>query len=436
MNNIFLRYILEFAVIIPGAVFSLLPVQKNLRFRPALVYVIAAAIISFFIPAGSAVCMYYGLRSNAFLMPGLLLFFIPYYLTVTLSFSKKLFLFLQAMLFVGFNTMYGAYLMAPIETDSFLFKTPTGVMVLLINLIIGIIFFQTFSIKLPMLLHTEDLDKIWGWLCIIPTSLLTLVFLLVPQDMSLVMAGRVRPLTLALLTLIPFGILVLYQVIWISVDSITENHRLQQENSLLRMEEKRYEEMRAYMDASRKIRHDSRQHLLVIQDLTEKGDLEQLRDYLDQMTDYNSVTYQTYCGQPSVDAIASYYDRVGKEQKIQFSWTLQLPEKLSMNIADYCSMLGNLVENSVHAVSGLPEPQRRITVVSRMISDQMLGLCVENPYEGTILFDRDGLPRSDEPDHGIGLASVSATVHRYNGTLEITTENYIFSVNILLNLTA
>ena len=95
MNNIYLRYILEFAVIIPGAVFSLLPVQKNLRFRPALVYVIAAAIISFFIPAGSAVCMYYGLRSNAFLMPGLLLFFIPYYLTVTLSFSKKLFLFLM-----------------------------------------------------------------------------------------------------------------------------------------------------------------------------------------------------------------------------------------------------------------------------------------------------------------------------------------------------
>ena len=107
-----------------------------------------------------------------------------------------------------------------------------------------------------------------------------------------------------------------------------------------------------------------------------------------------------------------------------------------MNIADYCSMLGNLVENSVHAVSGLPEPQRRITVVSRMISDQMLGLCVENPYEGIILFDRDGLPRSDEPEHGIGLASVSATVHRYNGTMEITTENYIFSVNILLNLTA
>jgi sensor histidine kinase regulating citrate/malate metabolism len=202
------------------------------------------------------------------------------------------------------------------------------------------------------------------------------------------------------------------------------------------MEEKRYEEMRAYMEATRKMRHDSRQHYLVIQDLAEKGDLEQLRDYLDQMTDYNSVTYQTYCGQPSVDAIASYYDRVGKEQKIQFSWTLQLPEKLSMNIADYCSMLGNLVENSVHAVSGLPEPQRRITVVSRMISDQMLGLCVENPYEGTILFDRDGLPRSDEPEHGIGLASVSATVHRYNGTLEITTENYIFSVNILLNLTA
>ena len=34
MNNVFLRYILEFAVIIPGAVYSLLPVQKKNSLLP------------------------------------------------------------------------------------------------------------------------------------------------------------------------------------------------------------------------------------------------------------------------------------------------------------------------------------------------------------------------------------------------------------------
>ena len=74
--------------------------------------------------------------------------------------------------------------------------------------------------------------------------------------------------------------------------------------------------------------------------------------------------------------------------------------------------------------------------MSRLISEQMLGLSMENPYAGRVRFGRDGLPRSSQPEHGIGLSSVAATVHKYNGTLDITTENGIFSVNILLNLTS
>lgn len=436
MNNIYLRYILEFAVIIPGAFFALLPVKNDLRFKQGMVAGIATAIMSLFIVAGSAICYRYGLSSNAILMPGMILFFIPYCLIVTLSFSKKLYLFVQAMLFVGFGTMYGSYLMAPIETDGFLFTAPTSMMVLLIDLVIGILFYETFTVKLPLLLRHEALNQTWAWMSVIPAGLLVLVFSLVPNNMQLVMTGRIRPVALSALLLIPIGTWLLYHVVWRVMRAVTENHRLQQENSLLQMEQKRYEEMRAYMDATRKIRHDVRQHYLVIHDLAEKGELEQLKEYLEQLDALNNVPYFAYCGHATIDALASYYDNVAKAQNTAISWTLQFPEKVNMNIADYCGMLGNLVENSVRAVAQLPEEKRHITVVSRLISEQMLGLSVENPYTGRIRFGRDGLPRSSQPEHGIGLSSVAATVHKYNGTLDITTENGIFSVNILLNLTS
>lgn len=67
-----------------------------------------------------------------------------------------------------------------------------------------------------------------------------------------------------------------------------------------------------------------------------------------------------------------------------------------------------------------------------MLSEAMLGISVENPYDGAIVKNKEGFPVSSQSDHGIGLTSVAATVHSYNGTLEINTDNHIFCVNIIL----
>jgi hypothetical protein len=69
-----------------------------------------------------------------------------------------------------------------------------------------------------------------------------------------------------------------------------------------------------------------------------------------------------------------------------------------------------------------------------MLTDAMLGLTVRNPYAGTIKLDKKGLPRTDKPGHGIGLTSVSAVAGRYNGTLDISTDDGIFSASVLLYL--
>ena len=54
---------------------------------------------------------------------------------------------------------------------------------------------------------------------------------------------------------------------------------------------------------------------------------------------------------------------------------------------------------------------------------------------GDIVFGRNGLPTSHKKDHGVGLASVAATVKRHNGTLSITAKDGVFSAtNILLSL--
>ena len=94
-----------------------------------------------------------------------------------------------------------------------------------------------------------------------------------------------------------------------------------------------------------------------------------------------------------------------------------------MNEAEYCAMLGNLTENALKAVSSLPEQSRRVKIISSMLSEFMLGLSIDNPYKDL---------QQKISGQGIGLISVRNTVEHYGGTMNITTENETFSVDIIL----
>ena len=65
-------------------------------------------------------------------------------------------------------------------------------------------------------------------------------------------------------------------------------------------------------------------------------------------------------------------------------------------------------------------------MISSLLSETIIGLSVDNPYSGKIKFK----------GHGIGLTSVMNTVSRYDGSMNITVEKNIFSVNIVFHCNA
>lgn len=101
---------------------------------------------------------------------------------------------------------------------------------------------------------------------------------------------------------------------------------------------------------------------------------------------------------------------------------------------DICMLLGNLLENALHASCLLPVEQRSIRVICRMLSPVMLGLIVENAYNGVLKKEGDTFLSTRHGGAGFGLQSVENTVRRYHGKLTIETEHQVFSVNVLLNL--
>ncbi|MBQ9458630.1 MAG: GHKL domain-containing protein [Oscillospiraceae bacterium] len=430
--ELFFRYALELAVVLPAAVFAFLPVRENLRWRAGAVYAAAACVLPAFCAAGAWLCARYEWDANVVLLGTLPLFLAAYFGAVHMGAAKKLFCFSAAAMLTGFCTMYTNYLAAPMETDGEPFTAASSAVCFALTVLVGAVFRTTLTDKLPYLFEVERLEHAWRYLMLIPLFLALFSYWLTPISPTNVMVGRVRPIALSIMPAVPLAFFAFCFLTWWLTRSLTESAQLQAENNILQLEQKRYEEWLDYVDQTRAMRHDFRQHLAVVGQLADAGDLDKLREYVRQLHESADVKHRRYCANLAVDALAAYYDATAKERGAEIRWTLDLPEKLSIPETEFCAMLGNLVENALHAVEALPAERRRVKAGSEQNGSGNLTICVENPYEGTVRLGRDGLPRTRLAGHGVGLASVKATVHRYDGTISLSTEGGMFSVGVVL----
>ena len=428
-----LRSALEFAMLIPGFAFAMIPVRKKTRYRPATIYSFAAALIIFTIFTGSFIAVSYHLPTEIVLIAVIPSLFLAYVLTVDLTFSKKLFCFLNAIMLSEFCSTYTQYATVHLEVDDFApyFTVFSSLVCFGITVIVFLISFRTLWKRLPYLLDNYSLDAGWRALVFVPLVMSVLCFWIAPESLENVLIGRLQAIALILL---PFVLIInwlfLY-VFWWTARRLSAAAKVEQQNTLLNLEVKRYDELLDYINETRNLRHDFRHHIIAIDELAKSGDNEKLQDYLSQFTELVDRPVRMFAN-PIVDAVAAHYDKSAEAHGVTVDWGLSLPEDLPVSEADFCSIMGNTVENAIRAVENLPADMRRVSVTASMLSDEMIGYSVKNPYKGKIAFKKNGLPRTKAQGHGIGLESVANITKKYNGSLQISAKDGIFSISIIL----
>ena len=432
--NTILRYALELASVIPAAVIALIPVHRSLRRSKTLVYGAMAVVLLAFVVAGSFIGAYFGCASSLVTFAFMPLLLAVYSYVVDLNVGKTLFCFMFSTALCALSTLFVSLLNAPVEATNPLvtFLPETSLMVILAEVVIGIQFYRTLDAKLSMLLTEEDLDGSWYPASFAAFLLAAILIWVSPTNYALLLEGRIRTISMAACVIVAIGLVFLIDVIWRLSSHLVENTRLRQENNMLSMEERRYAQLRSYMNQTRELRHDFRQHMRVISGLVHGNQIDELTNYVDQINQMAGQEHRRLCANHAVDAVASYYEAMAAEQGATIEWSLDVPEEVFIKEADLCSIIGNLVENALQAVSKLPADRQIVKVTVRLITEAMLGITVKNPYEGKIRMGRNGLPRTYKRGHGIGLASVSAIAKRYGGTCDIDVSNGQFPVSILM----
>ena len=119
------------------------------------------------------------------------------------------------------------------------------------------------------------------------------------------------------------------------------------------LEQKKYQ--KTVLDHERQLRrlqHDYRHQITVLQEFVKKGETEELSQYLSEMM--NAIPHNSnirYTQNIAVNAVVAYYASQAEKKGVKTDIDLQLPVKLSMDMEQsLCVVFGNLLENACEAI--------------------------------------------------------------------------------------
>ena len=142
----------------------------------------------------------------------------------------------------------------------------------------------------------------------------------------------------------------------------------------------------------------------------------------------------SFCNRAPVDALLQYYSAATQRQEIRADLALTIPAGVPLGDVEWCTVLGNLLENAVEACRREPMERRLIRLRVARRGGAALLVLADNPCLAPVSFE-DGLPLSSKrAGHGIGAASVREIAVRYGGEARFEQRDGMFRASVFLSL--
>jgi len=206
-----------------------------------------------------------------------------------------------------------------------------------------------------------------------------------------------------------------------------------QAENLLNLQGEQYRMMLENYENTRFMRHDFRQHLSVLKAMSDDGNMGGIQKYLsDYFSTVPETSEESYCKNSAVDAIVRLYVKEAKAISAEMTVNIHIPAETGINDAELCVIFGNCLKNAVEACGRLPRGEGFITVKAQL-DGNILGITVDNSFNGEIRKDGDLFLSSKREGAGIGIASVRAVARKYGGLAKFEAKDGVFQVSVLLS---
>ena len=210
------------------------------------------------------------------------------------------------------------------------------------------------------------------------------------------------------------------------MNKCAENNQVKMHSQFLLDQIKNYERSE---EKNSQFRHDVRHHMLHLASLIDSNNLNAALDYIEEYDKaVLSLSKKRYCQNPVINNIISSYATRFQEKNIPFSVKCPIKDDLQMKDIDIVSMLGNILENALHASEKSINENKTVGLYFAANNNQFVIVC-ENTCDDDLELV-DGIPKNKS----IGILSILNVCEIYNGHASYKIENGICSVCIVLPL--
>lgn len=265
----------------------------------------------------------------------------------------------------------------------------------------------------------------------------TLLLLVIPAMsvivLSVLMLGELEKMFAILISgcmlIINISVFYLYNI-------LTENYIHLRDHDIYKQQTYAYQnQLEVIMESQnrvRALRHDMKNHILALQILVQRKEVEETNKYLDSMKNFmtNPEEY-VKTGNDVVDSLLNYKIQKANEVLNVVETKISIPEQLRLRSFDLNVLLGNLLDNAIDASMQTEDKKLKITIKldkgilflnicnsCQMIADEKM-----NFLETT---------KEDKANHGIGLKNVRRIVEKYHGDITFFYENNIIQTDVMM----
>lgn len=246
----------------------------------------------------------------------------------------------------------------------------------------------------------------------------------------------------ARLSLVDLFFIILFLVLMLYIYQLgyskEENIRLLEEQKIYELERTEFNCLSETTERLRKMKHDMQIYVDAINVLAKDKKWDELIAYTEQYHNTLATTQSAIAtGNIAIDCILTAKLDYAEKHGIKTEYSIMAPENFPLDSVELSSILGNIWNNSIEAGERLiisdPTEHPYIYFYIKPYQNMIL-IHIENNYDGVIKGSIDGdiLSVKQGKEHGLGIRLVKELVEKADGVLQITSDNKIFSVHIMI----
>ena len=184
-------------------------------------------------------------------------------------------------------------------------------------------------------------------------------------------------------------------------------------------------------ESLRLLRHDFKNHLIMLSELYSSGNVEKISPYISSLLGDMDTPAFAKSNNFVIDSIINFKLNSIKESEIKINLDLSVPVTIDILAHDLTAIIANLLDNAITACEK-SEAKRLDIKINCKVGN--LIIFINNSYNGRII-EENGVLKTTKPfgsNHGFGLKSVKHILQKYGGDFRTEYTSNIFSVSVVI----